>query len=50
MATDSGSRVVVSSLIAPSGNREMYSEMLEGDRIAEMALHNPQLVKGRTVG
>ena len=24
----------------------MYSEMLEGDRIAEMALHNPQLVKG----
>ena len=24
----------------------MYSEMLEGDRIAEIALHNPQLVKG----
>ena len=25
---------------------EAYSDMLEGDRIAEMALHNPQLVKG----
>ena len=25
---------------------EAYADMLEGDRIAEMALHNPQLVKG----
>jgi hypothetical protein len=27
---------------------EAYSDMLEGDVIAEMALHNPQLVKVRT--
>lgn len=25
---------------------EAYRDMLEGDRVAEMALHNPQLVKG----